>query len=127
MKSSKPFDSDNLPFFKKSYRLSYWIFFFINFQLFIFNFQLDMGTTYRTGIRLGVKSPVFRIVIFSFTIRTQLKYGHGGVRPVVRNGPCDRISGSAVCTVNKGVEVSSVISVKEFPETVLTYRHIRRN
>src|SRR3972149_3143476 len=124
MKSSKPFDSNDIAFPEKSYRLVYRIFFFINFQLFTFNSQLNMWTTHGAGIRLGMESPVFRGMIFLFTIRTHLEYCHGRIRPVVRNGSCYRIAGAAVCTVDEGIEGSSVIFVEHVPASVGAYGNI---
>jgi hypothetical protein len=57
-------------------------------------------------------------MIFTGTFFTHGKGGHGGFRSVVRHVTNYGIARPAIGTVNKRVQVSPVLLVKEFPEAV---------
>ena len=73
-----------------------------------------------------MKPPVSGIVIFLKTAGTEGKTGHSSIWTVVRNGPCYGIAGAAVRAVDKGIEVSPVGRIKQFPKAIIADRYIRR-
>ncbi len=77
------------------------------------------------GIWLGVESTVSWIIVLFSALFTHWKYLHGGTGPVVGHGFDYGEPGAAVCAVDKGVTITPVLWVKEFPDAFSTYSHVR--
>ena len=56
-----------------------------------------------------------------------IKSGHGGLVPIVGNILDDRVAGSAVGTVDKGISKTSIRRIPEFLEAIGTGGYIRRD
>ena len=74
--------------------------------------KADLGTANWTGIRLGMKSSIARIVIFFVTGGTHGENLHRGLWPVVGNAFYNGVSGTAVGTVDKRIMESTVTGVE---------------
>jgi hypothetical protein len=66
-------------------------------------------------------------MIFPGALGTQGKGRHGGFVPVIGDILYDRVTGTAIGAVDKGIMITAVLRVLEFPEAVGTGGHIRRN
>src|ERR1700730_6586388 len=86
-----------------------------------------MRPTHRTGIWLGMKPAIQRIVIFRFAFRALLESSHRRIRPIVRKLFDDAESGSAIGAVSKRISVPPVLGIKHFPLAIRTDRDIRKN
>ncbi len=81
----------------------------------------------RTGVRLGMKPAICRIIIFFPALPTHCKMFHRGVWPVIGDIVYDRITRAAVGTVDEGILVATVVRIKQLSKTIVAYSHIRRN
>jgi hypothetical protein len=67
-----------------------------------------------------METSVHRIIIFTGTVITHGKGGHGGLWPVVRYVVNYGIPRPAIGAVDKGVKIAPVLLVKEFSEAIAT-------
>ena len=72
----------------------------------------------RAGVRLGVKTPVRRVVVLGPAGRAHREAGHCGVRPVVGDVAHDREAGAAVGAVGERVAKAPVGGVEQLGEAV---------
>ena len=82
---------------------------------------------HRAAVRLCVIAAVFDVVIFFFTVRAHREGLHGSFRPVVGHVLDDRKARPAVGAVDKGIAISPVGRIAEFPKAVCADRDIRRD
>ncbi len=87
--------------------------------------QPDPGTADRTGVGLGMKTPVERITVFSRTLRTHRKTGHGRFGPVIGHILYYSETRSAIGAVYERIAVAPVTRIKDLPPAVVTYSDIR--
>ena len=80
-----------------------------------------MRPAFRTRIRLGMKSPVRSVVVFTFAFIAHFKNRHGGVVSVIRYSICDGVSRPAVDAVYERVEITPVVFVKHLFKAVIAY------
>ena len=86
-----------------------------------------MGSAICAGIRLSMKPPVVRIIVFGLTGRTHFKMPHGSFGSIVGNIVDDGIAGPAVGAVDKRIVIAPVSGVKEFGQAIAANRNVRRN
>ncbi len=65
-----------------------------------------------------MKAPIERIMVFTITVIAHGKDSHGGLWPVVRYIVNYGVPRTTIGAVDKGVQVSPVLLVKEFPEAI---------
>ena len=89
--------------------------------------ETHQGAAIPTGIGLGMKSAVRGIMIFCFAGRTHLETLHGRKRPVIWDVHNDGVTRAAVRAIDKRIPETSVLWVKQLPQTIFTYAYIRGN
>jgi hypothetical protein len=67
---------------------------------------------------LRVKAAVQRIFVLGLARRTHRKHGHRGLRTVVGNAPRNREARAAVGAVDEGIQVTTVVWIKQLPKTI---------
>ena len=87
--------------------------------------QVDLRTTLVTTDWLCIVSPGCRIIIFFCAIRTHRKFFHAGALPVIRKGIQDRKSWPTAGTVDKWMQISTVLRIKHFFLAFITNCNIR--
>ena len=80
--------------------------------------QFEMRAAGGAGVRLGVEPAVTRVLVFSPAGVAHREPGHGGVGPVVGEGPDDREARSAVRAVRKGIAVAAIRRIIDLPKAV---------
>ena len=73
--------------------------------------QTKLGTAGRTGYRLGVKASITGILIFGPARRAQFKPRHCGIGTVIRQSRDQRVAGTALGAVDKGVTITPITGV----------------
>jgi hypothetical protein len=86
--------------------------------------QRDVRPAHRAGVGLGVEAAVGRVLVLPPAVGTHGEGGHGGGRPVVGDGPDDRVAGPAVRAVDERVAEPAVGGVVELPPAVVARGHI---
>ena len=87
--------------------------------------ELQNGTTVRTAVGLGVKSPITWAAILRFAWPAHFKFGHGRILSVIRQAPDNGIHWSAIRTADKRVLVPSITGRVELLHTAFTNSDIR--
>ena len=82
-----------------------------------------LGAAYR----LGVVTPVLRILVGASAVRAHGETRHGGVGPVVGEAADDAVAGAAVSAVGEGVTVVAICGVGDVPGAGLAHALIRRD
>lgn len=77
-----------------------------------------MRAARRTRIRLCVKAPVARVVVFRLTCWTHREFFHRGVRSVVRQGFDDAETRAAVGAIRERITKAPVLRIKNFAQTI---------
>src|SRR4030042_5145638 len=98
------------PFFKELTGSGYRIRF--GYQIALVINQLDLGTAFREGVRLGMKAAVQWIIIFRLALGAHLEAAHGGLRSVIGQGFNYGKAWPAVSAVCKGIAVAAVFNVQ---------------
>ena len=91
--------------------------------LYIKNFR----TAFRAAVRLSVIPPVIDVIIFVPAVVTHGELFHYGTLPVIGQRFDDRISGAAVCTVDKRITISPVRGSAQFGLAFGAHGDIRGN
>ena len=73
--------------------------------------QPNLWAASRTRHRLSMKTPIQYLRILATAMLTHLKVTHCRIRPVIGNGLDNRISGSAVGTVDKRITMTKVLCI----------------
>src|SRR5208282_2222531 len=89
--------------------------------------EFDPGPAVPASIRLGVKAPVERILIFLKAGRTHGERRHRGARPVVRNVANDGETRPAVGAIDEWIEVTPVVRVEHLTQAIRADCDVRRN
>ena len=78
-----------------------------------------------TCIGLGMKAPVGRVVVLGLAGSTHLEMPHGGPGAVIWNIIDDGVARPAVGTINKRIQIASIMGIEKLPQTIIADRHIR--
>lgn len=89
--------------------------------------QPNLGSTFKTSVRLSMKPSIGWIVILALTRWTHLEMLHRSKRSVVRNILDDGVARSTVCAIDEGIEIASVARVEQLTQTFITNGDIGRN
>ena len=89
--------------------------------------QRQLWTAGWTGDRLGMKTPVARILILRLTRWTERKPGHGGKGAVVGNAGHDGPAGTAVGAGDEGVPVAAISWIKQLTQAIGAQGRVRRD
>jgi len=84
-----------------------------------------MYRTIRTGISLGIVSPVSWIMVFSLARLTHLERFHGSRFPVVGKPLDDRKPGTAISAGYKGVLIPAIFGGMKFFQALIANSEIR--
>ena len=82
--------------------------------------ELQLWSTVRTGIGLGMETTVAWIIILPLTGRAHGELGHSGFFSIIGDILGDGETRAAVGTIDEWVEVPSVLGVHKLPETIPT-------
>src|SRR5262249_9865541 len=127
MKSSYPFDGDNLslcdPLACGVYRIRLRRIEGVPRGV----HQVHVRATHRAGIRLCVKAATCWIVIFACAVRAHRKCAYGRPLTIIGDVLHNRKARSAIGAVNKWVAITPVGRVAQFSETVLAGTNVRRD
>jgi hypothetical protein len=118
VKSSQPFNGEYLSLFDEGYGFSKSP---LQFFACLGCEESDLGAAQGAGDRLGMVSSVERIGILLPARRAHGKTAHRGLLPVVGEGFHDGITGTAVCAVDEGIEITAVRGGHHFAGAVLTH------
>ena len=77
-----------------------------------------MWPTDRTGVRLGVKAPIQRVVVLRLALRAHDEVPHGGQRAVVGNVGDDSEARAAIGAIGERVTVTAVGRVQQFAQAI---------
>ena len=75
--------------------------------------KMHVGTTCRTGIRLSMKAPVERIVVFCLAGRAHGKDAHSRLVTVVGYILDNRKAWATVCAVDERIAVAPISGIEE--------------
>ena len=75
--------------------------------------QLQLRTALRTGVGLGMKAAVARIVVLRRTFRAHLENSHRSARPVVGQRFDDGEAWSAVGAVGEGIAIPAIAGIED--------------
>ena len=75
--------------------------------------KIHMRTTRRTGVRLGMKAPVERVIVFCLACRAHRKDAHSRLVPVIRHILDNRKAWATVGAVDKRIAIAPVQRVEE--------------
>ena len=85
---------------------------------------VELRAAARAGDRFGVKAAVFRIGVIAGAIGAHREERHRGLRPVVREGPRQRVARPAMRAVDQGIAEKPALRIEQFVETRLAHRRI---
>ena len=80
--------------------------------------QRDGRTTQRTGVGLGVKAPVPRVVVLGAAGSTEREGVHRRARPVVGERPHDRESRTTRGAIDEGIPKAAIVGIAQLAQAV---------
>ena len=83
--------------------------------------------TIRTGVRLGVKTPVGRCFVFGAAGRTHFEMPHGGVGAIVGKRFEDAEARTAVGAIGERVPIAPIGRFEQFAQAVATGGNVGNN
>ncbi len=78
-------------------------------------------------IRLRVKAPIQRIVVFRLARRAHGELRHRGLRPVIGNPPRNREARPAIGAVQKRIAIPAVRRIEQLAQAIRAGRRVGRN
>ena len=83
------------------------------------------GSADGTCIGLGMKTPVFRIIVFMLALGTHGKIPHGCFGAIIGDIINNGISRAAVGAIDKRIAKTAIHWIEQLPSAVVTNRHVR--
>jgi hypothetical protein len=90
------------------------------------NRALQLRSTDRAGIRLGMEAAVDGILVLCTALRAEHKVAHRRIRAVVGDIDDDRVAWAAARAVCEGILIAPVARIEEFLATILAGREVRQ-
>jgi hypothetical protein len=78
-----------------------------------------MGSAYRTGVGLGMISPMFDILVFPPALGAHVEGPHGRHGTIVRHVGDDGKARAAIGAIDKGVPMAPIAGIQQLPLTTL--------
>ena len=125
MIAAKPFDSHNLTLADARRRRFNGI--IRSNRLATVIMKSDMRPAFVTGIGLGMKSPVGRVVVLGLAGSTHFKIPHGGLGAIIGDIIDDGIARPAIGAIDKRIQIAAISGIEKLLAAIITDRYVRRD